>query len=627
MLATTSLESAGYIAMVVAGVGFLIFFHELGHFLAAKWAGVRVDAFSLGFGPKLFGWKRGDTEYMLCLLPIGGYVRMAGEEPDASRDDPGSLGAKSVPWRYLIFSGGVIMNVLFALIIFPLVFEAGVLFRAPKIGFVTPGGPAWKAGLRPGSEMLEIQGKQAYSFDQLQMESALSGDAGVRILTRTPDGKEKLVIAHPVMNENRGLKLLGVYPAAKPGARVEITQPDGPAAKAGLENEDRIMTLAGKPLTPRSFEEWERERIVDPDAFRAKYAKVPVEVERGDKTLTVQLQPEWKLDEEHPRVGVFWFGTRVAAFRGDNPAVKRLGLRVGDVLLEVRHGSESTLLERPEQLRKLLATPSADTKLLVQRVKDGKLGPVEAIPVPEALTGPGVAALLDSTAFELDDVTGRVRVQKGQAAWKAGLRDGDRIVEFDGEKYDSLEQFRDQVREVDGRASTIAWQPRDGEGVRRAKIQPTPQYVMNLGFDPIVEEQQKLFRTEGLVSSLKAGCVHSINLLKQLYVTLKRMFGGSVSARNLGGIVTISVVSYRTAKAGWPRFLYFLAILSLNLAFINVLPIPVLDGGHMLFLTIEAIKGSPVSERVLGYSQMLGLVIVLALLIFVTFNDIVRLFH
>jgi regulator of sigma E protease len=117
-----------------------------------------------------------------------------------------------------------------------------------------------------------------------------------------------------------------------------------------------------------------------------------------------------------------------------------------------------------------------------------------------------------------------------------------------------------------------------------------------------------------------------MDTLRQLYVTLKRILAGSVSAENLGGIITISVATYETARSGWQRFLYFLAILSLNLAFINILPIPVLDGGQLLFLGIEAIKGSPVSIRVMNYAQIVGLVLVLALMIFVTFNDIRRLF-
>ncbi len=122
-----------------------------------------------------------------------------------------------------------------------------------------------------------------------------------------------------------------------------------------------------------------------------------------------------------------------------------------------------------------------------------------------------------------------------------------------------------------------------------------------------------------------AGWVASWDFVKQIYVTLKRLFTGEVSPTNLGGIITISRVSYAYAQDGLARLFYFLAILSINLAVINVLPIPVFDGGHLLFLVIERIKGSPVSTKVHNYSQILGLVFILLLLFYVTYNDILKL--
>ena len=99
---------------------------------------------------------------------------------------------------------------------------------------------------------------------------------------------------------------------------------------------------------------------------------------------------------------------------------------------------------------------------------------------------------------------------------------------------------------------------------------------------------------------------------------------GQVSGANIGGIITIGVVSHSWASVGITKLFFFLCMLSMNLAFLNVLPIPVLDGGHLFFLLIEKIKGSPVSERVLGYSQMVGIVLIVSLMVYVTFNDIKR---
>jgi len=163
---------------------------------------------------------------------------------------------------------------------------------------------------------------------------------------------------------------------------------------------------------------------------------------------------------------------------------------------------------------------------------------------------------------------------------------------------------------------------RDGAEVQLAIV---PQPPRDLGLVSVVPTRMTEVRHESFADAVRAGTVAAVDLIKQLYVTIKGMITGQVGANNLGGIITISRVSYQVAQGGPSRFFFFLALLSINLAFINVLPIPVLDGGYLLFLLIEKIKGSPVSPRVFGYSQILGLVFVLALVVFVTYNDILRL--
>ena len=120
---------------MVLGIGLVIFVHESGHFIAAIWCKVRVDVFSLGFGPKLWSTTRGDTTYQVALVPLGGYVKMAGEEPgEDGEQSPDDLRSKSVGQRFLIFSGGVIMNVVFGLVIFPILYWVGIPFIQPLIG-------------------------------------------------------------------------------------------------------------------------------------------------------------------------------------------------------------------------------------------------------------------------------------------------------------------------------------------------------------------------------------------------------------------------------------------------------------------------------------------------------------
>src|SRR5262245_49431786 len=175
-------SSAGGWAAAIGGIGLVVFVHELGHFLVAKRCGVRVETFSLGFGPRLLGFKRGDTDYRLCLVPIGGYVKMAGDAPgDALQMDGTELPSKSVGQRFAIFSAGVAMNVVFAVVVLPIVLAIGVQFHSTRIGGVQVGGPAWRAGLERGDEVRSVSGHKVDDFNDVMAEVALSGSDAVEL--------------------------------------------------------------------------------------------------------------------------------------------------------------------------------------------------------------------------------------------------------------------------------------------------------------------------------------------------------------------------------------------------------------------------------------------------------------
>ncbi len=153
---------------VVLGVGALIFFHEMGHFLAAKWAGVRVDVFSLGMGPRLFGFQRGDTDYRVSLLPIGGYVSMLGQvdgdpnQPQSQRDD--DFRNKSILKRFVIMIAGVVMNIILAAVLFVACYGIGHEVIAPEVGRISPGSAASRADLKAGDIVIAVGGDEVTSF-------------------------------------------------------------------------------------------------------------------------------------------------------------------------------------------------------------------------------------------------------------------------------------------------------------------------------------------------------------------------------------------------------------------------------------------------------------------------------
>ncbi|MEC8651073.1 MAG: RIP metalloprotease RseP, partial [Planctomycetota bacterium] len=242
-------------------------------------------------------------------------------------------------------------------------------------------------------------------------------------------------------------------------------------------------------------------------------------------------------------------------------------------------------------------------------------------------------ALADSVALTAPPSLQVVPTADGAAA-KAGLRAGDVLVSLDGVTLRDWEHLRATVREQGEtplHATVLRPAPdhRPGEELGGAEVDLTihPQRtpIADFGFTRSIPPLMNEVRAASFFEAIRVGTVCSIDLVKQLYVTMKRLITGEVGAKNLGGIIRISQVSYQAAQRGMSWFWYFLALLSVNLAFVNLLPIPVLDGGHLLFLLIERVKGSPVSGKVFGYSQVVGLVFVLLLVIFVTYNDILRL--
>jgi len=220
-----------------------------------------------------------------------------------------------------------------------------------------------------------------------------------------------------------------------------------------------------------------------------------------------------------------------------------------------------------------------------------------------------------------------IGVSPNGPAARAGLRDGDRIVKIDGtpvENWKALQEMTKSHAREDRPLSLSIQRVREG-GSEYTDIQAFPSRSM-LTYGLTLEPATYIYRADGPVAAMRTGLESTWMFTRDTWQTLKGMVLGRVSSELMGGIITISAVSYSWASVGLAKLFFFLCILSLNLAFLNVLPIPVLDGGHLFFLLVEKLKGSPVSERVLGYSQMVGLVLILSLMIYVTWNDIQRYF-
>ncbi|MBF8278674.1 MAG: putative Zinc metalloprotease [candidate division NC10 bacterium] len=214
------LSRLDYILWAVLVLGVLIFVHELGHFLVAKRAGVSVLKFSLGFGPKIAGFTRGGTEYLLSAIPLGGYVKMLGEDPkEEVADLERSFSAKPIGWRSLIILAGPGSNFLLAIAIFWVVFMVGVPTLTTKVGEVMEGFPAREAGLLRGDRIVAIEGQPIEKWEELAKQIHQSPGRPVR-LTVEREGKRFDVTVAPkatkqknLFGEEQEIGLLGIAPA------------------------------------------------------------------------------------------------------------------------------------------------------------------------------------------------------------------------------------------------------------------------------------------------------------------------------------------------------------------------------------------------------------------------------
>ncbi|MEO6711520.1 MAG: RIP metalloprotease RseP [Planctomycetota bacterium] len=599
----------GRYLQVALGIGLVIFVHEFGHFIAARLCGVRVEMFSLGFGPKLLGWKRGATTYQLALIPLGGFVKMAGEEGvPGGAPLPDELPAKSVGQRFFIYSGGVLMNVVFALLVFPPLLFFGVPFPEPMVGGTDPGGPAWRAGLEPGTRILAVDDEPVFSFDAFQSEVALSGNEELELRVRAPGASaDSVVRVRPVYEKSIGLRSIGVDPGLDPTGLV-VVSPDSAAFEAGLRTGDRITSVEGSS-------ENLRKRMV-----RLQRRGQPLElgILRDDEALPFKVEPRLVGNKKKDLGFGIEPGFDFVRDLRPGDAVLRLGLHKEDRLLFVDGKPIVREGDFEEALKQALGRPFEIIALRDGAEQKLAIAAFDATLLEQCLRDVAIVGDVEGT---------RVAIQPMMAAAKAGLQDGDSIVRIGDRPVARWSELQAAIKALARAKESLAVsvQRRDLDGrLEYLELAVTPAELMRPDYGITSGVATYIYRAESFGEAVRIGTRSSWKFLVDSWNTLRGIFVGSVSKDSLGGIILISQVSYAFASMGIAKLLFFLCMLSLNLAFLNVLPIPVLDGGHLFFLLIEKIKGSPVNERVLGYSQMVGLVLILGLVVFVTFNDLRR---
>lgn len=596
-LLLASLDPLLGIAKTVLGIGGLIFVHELGHFLVGRACGVMAEAFSIGFGPVLFKWKPGETEYRISAVPLGGYVKFLGENPDERGElSPRSFHAATYPRKAAIMLAGVTMNLIAAVVLFLFAFRGGIEVASPVIGAVAPGSPADRAGIRPGDRVVEIDGHRILGFEDIQQETAFSDR--VTLVVERDGARLPAMVIDPAIGSD-GFRRLGVGAAADP-LRIGVF-PGGEAERAGVRDGDRPVSVGGKPVSGAE-EAFEAHRAAVGDGkTRWVFARDGGTVEAEFATRT------WQLPIERDAL-------RIDADRSAEDA----GFNDGDEPVSADGAPAPTVRTLAEALRR----GSGDAKVVVRRG-----GAETTIAVPAAfrgraasLTGPADGPIVVSpTVASLADTS------KPNAARDAGMPAGATLVAVNGAALASFESLIRLTQEAgaSGASLRLTWKSPSGDVSKDVEFRPAAESnaspeLLGLG----AATRSETVREESLLGAVALGIDRTHRTMMHIAMTLRSLVTGSVSPKKLSGPLAIAQISYRKSKEGLAPFFLFLGIISMNLAVLNVLPVPLLDGGQLALITIEKVRGKPLPERVLGAVQWTGLLLLLSFMAFVIVNDI-----
>jgi regulator of sigma E protease len=283
---------------VVVILGFMILIHEFGHYAVAKWLGVRVEVFSIGFGQRLLGFRRGETDYRISAIPLGGYVKMSGENPmDERSDDPREFLNHSRWHRFLIAIAGPFMNIMLAVFllvgVFMVHYEYPAIFdEAPVIGWVMQDTPASKAGFQPGDRITRIADIWNPTWEQVDTREALSANQPLEV-TVDRNGQ---VISKTISPEPYGVDQIGFAGWAAKESCVCVTDvtPGMPADKAGLKDGDEILAVDGKPVPALAA-------MVEM-LEKSKTNPISLTIRRGSETRNFTVQPV--MMEKKYRIGI-----------------------------------------------------------------------------------------------------------------------------------------------------------------------------------------------------------------------------------------------------------------------------------------------------------------------------------
>ncbi|MGE0631688.1 MAG: RIP metalloprotease RseP [Pseudobdellovibrionaceae bacterium] len=526
-------------------LGLLIFVHELGHFLVARFFGVRVEVFSLGFGKKILSYKRGYTNYCLSLIPLGGYVKMFGDEPGstiAEEDKKFAFTHKPVGQRIWVVLAGPLMNLFFAIFLFSLISIRGEELRAPFVGDLKVGSSAALAGFKSGDKILSVNGTEIKTWNEADEIFENHANKPVRVIVqRELDQSTSEFEVTPTLGDNPNIlsskRKIGIVEGLEPNS-IDSTvgvKAGSSAALVGLKTGDQITKI-------------------------------------NDLDIKYWRQVEWILSQKVDG------GLKVTAERAEKDKSKE---------------------------------PAVVTVVLTEN----------------ATAGYGIEA----PDLYLDQVLA------DSPAQVAGLQSGDRIVSINGATLKTWEEVLNTVKSYEEKMGPLSLQVM--RGADQKEFQMTPKLIAHMGSKgkeekrfmigivPVIRGTMPIItiqKAENFFAGIKNGVKRTWEVTAMTVISFKRLITAEISPKNIGGVISIGQAASETFKVGLGQFLSMMGIISINLFILNLLPIPILDGGHLMFYIFEAVRGAPLSLRKMEIAQQVGLVILMGLMAFALVNDFSR---
>ncbi|MFS8046904.1 RIP metalloprotease RseP [Rhizobium sp. BR 314] len=550
-------SAAGFIGFLTNNVitfvfvlSLLVFVHEMGHYLVGRWSGIRIMAFSIGFGPEIAGFtdKHG-TRWKLSLIPLGGYVRFFGDEDASSKVDVDQLSAMTEEERAQSFAGaklwkraatvaaGPIANFILAIAIFAVLFSVyGRTAADPVVAMVTRDGAAAEAGIKPGDRLVAIDGVNVTTFDEVQRYVSLRPGRTIA-LTVERDGQKRDFQIVPKLVEDTdqfGNKMeMGRIGIALIDPVVTVVEPAGPAAKAGILAGDRLIAIDGNNVATY----YDIGRYVSDRPGK----NVVLTMQRNGQMRDFPVVPKTVTDTDASgnkrdvgSIGIGPIDPLIGSIASNSPAAS-VGLELGDRILSVDGRAVGSVGEVQRY-----AAAHADKPVSLSVERNGQTRDVSVTPkVSEELDVFGASAKIASI----------------------GITDGQKPPKLRYQSYGPLQAI--------------------GEGVKQ-----------------------------------------TVNIVSGTFDYLGNVIGGYMKADQLGGPIRVAQMSGQMATLGFSAVLQFAAILSVSIGLLNLMPVPVLDGGHLMFYAIEAVRGKPLGARAQDIAFRIGFAMVLSLMVFATWNDI-----